>query len=615
MKKQILNKIGIAAIAALLCVTCGDNGLERSPNNDGDVARFLDRVNYTDPCAGGVSVACCNAQPGYPGCTSDPTPSTYTLTVSANPYNGGSVSRNPNYDRYNHGTSVTVTASAYSNYTFTGWSGASSSTGASVTVMMDGNKTLTANFQQQAVTPTTYIVTFNANGGSGTAPAAQTVNAGYSTTLPNKGTLTRTGYDFDGWNTYSDGTGNNYSAGSTYTPTSNITLYAKWTSSRIIDNSLVSGANEAWIAYYIDELGTTEQNFGFVFKANGQVERIEKNNAWTCSGAGTWYVEEDEDFDTYKRVYIITDNDSYRYYYYQFRTGLGKRLSAAATGSIVFIKKTGLWPSCTNTGNPTNPCASGPTAACCAYNSSYPGCTSTPTTYTLTTYASPSGSGSIDRYPTGSSYTSGTQVTLTATPAACQAFSYWSGDASGTSSSTTITMNANKSVTAVFTNSPGSNLLRYPNFSSIGYSEGEIVDDIWRVHAWSNTGYAPTATYSVSAGVLIVAISGSTGYAENVQVVQEAVMLVRSQRYRLTFTARASASRTIDAIIQKNGWNDDVWTDYLSESVSLTTSNNTFTYDFIQSQSVTTARLAFNIGSVNGTVYISNVSLVEVLCE
>jgi hypothetical protein len=199
--------------------------------------------------------------------------------------------------------------------------------------------------------------------------------------LPSGSGLTMTGYTFQGWSIDSYGYGTIYSAGSTYTPSGSVMLYAVWnTSSGTVDNSLVSGANQAWIAYYIDNrvgyYDTTEQNFGFVFKANGQMERIVKNNTWTCSGTGTWYVEGSS---TSKYVYIIADN-SYNYSYNQFSTGLGKRLSAAATGTgwTVFIKKTGTWPSCSNTGNPTNPCDNGPSVACCAYNSSFPGCVSTP---------------------------------------------------------------------------------------------------------------------------------------------------------------------------------------------------------------------------------------------
>ena len=73
-----------------------------------------------------------------------------------------------------------------------------------------------------------YTVTFSANGGSGTVPADQTVSPGSSITLPSGNGLTRSGYTFGGWNTNTSGTGTNYSAGSSYTPPGNITLYAKW---------------------------------------------------------------------------------------------------------------------------------------------------------------------------------------------------------------------------------------------------------------------------------------------------------------------------------------------------------------------------------------------------
>jgi pectate lyase len=70
------------------------------------------------------------------------------------------------------------------------------------------------------------------------------------------------------------------------------------------------------------------------------------------------------------------------------------------------------------------------------------------TQYTLSTNVT--GNGSVSLSPSGGTYDAGTVVTLTATPAADYVFSNWSGDASGTSATTSVTMNANKSVTAVF---------------------------------------------------------------------------------------------------------------------------------------------------------------------
>jgi uncharacterized repeat protein (TIGR02543 family) len=79
----------------------------------------------------------------------------------------------------------------------------------------------------------------------------------------------------------------------------------------------------------------------------------------------------------------------------------------------------------------------------------------TPGPFTLTTTTS--GSGSIARNPNASSYASGTVVTLTATPISGWSFAGWSGAITGTTNPTTVTMDANKSVTATFTQNPTGN--------------------------------------------------------------------------------------------------------------------------------------------------------------
>ena len=71
---------------------------------------------------------------------------TYSLTIAASA--GGSTSPAPGTYSYSLGTSVAVTALPASGATFTGWSGAASGTTNPVSVVMDVNKTLTANFTQ-----------------------------------------------------------------------------------------------------------------------------------------------------------------------------------------------------------------------------------------------------------------------------------------------------------------------------------------------------------------------------------------------------------------------------------------------------------------------------------
>lgn len=69
-------------------------------------------------------------------------------------------------------------------------------------------------------------------------------------------------------------------------------------------------------------------------------------------------------------------------------------------------------------------------------------------TYTLSTSVSPQGAGTVS--PSGGQYDSGATVTLTASPASGYNFDHWSGGASGTTSTITITMNSDKSLTANF---------------------------------------------------------------------------------------------------------------------------------------------------------------------
>src|SRR5512141_1011162 len=70
------------------------------------------------------------------------------------------------------------------------------------------------------------------------------------------------------------------------------------------------------------------------------------------------------------------------------------------------------------------------------------------TKFTLSITAS---HGSVALSPSGATYDSATTVTLTPTPDNGYVFSNWSGALTGTTKPATITMNADKSVTAVFT--------------------------------------------------------------------------------------------------------------------------------------------------------------------
>jgi uncharacterized repeat protein (TIGR02543 family) len=73
-----------------------------------------------------------------------------------------------------------------------------------------------------------YTVTFNANGGIGTVPAAQTVRAASGITLPAGSALINGDRIFGGWGIDASGSSVVYNAGTRYTVTGDIILYAKW---------------------------------------------------------------------------------------------------------------------------------------------------------------------------------------------------------------------------------------------------------------------------------------------------------------------------------------------------------------------------------------------------
>ncbi len=76
---------------------------------------------------------------------------------------------------------------------------------------------------------TSYSVSYDLNGGSGTTPAGTSGNLGQVITVAGAGDITRAGYTFVGWNTVAGGTGQAASLGGSYTvPLGNSTLYAQW---------------------------------------------------------------------------------------------------------------------------------------------------------------------------------------------------------------------------------------------------------------------------------------------------------------------------------------------------------------------------------------------------
>ena len=157
-----------------------------------------------------------------------------TLTFKSGAWSGDAKTLKLSYTNCSGAATVALKDAQWSEYTVE----LTNITG-NIKIKFTGNATSSARFFLDDVVvsttdaPTTYTVTYNKNGAtSGTVPTDDTnYTSGTTVTVKhNSGTLAKTGYTFGGWNTKSDGTGTNYTAGSgTFKITGNTTLYAKWT--------------------------------------------------------------------------------------------------------------------------------------------------------------------------------------------------------------------------------------------------------------------------------------------------------------------------------------------------------------------------------------------------
>jgi len=227
----------------------------------------------------------------------------YTVTFNANGATSGAA---PASQTVYTGISITVPAQGtldYSGKTFGGWNtqsnggGTNYAEGAFYTVR--GNVTLYAKWQSAVQ----YTVTYNANGASGVAPPAQTVEPGTEVTIQGVGNMTYTGKKFDGWNTQANGNGIRYPESSGYTAIANLTLYAQWQDSYTVTFN-ANGAGGTVPAAQMVDSGTVitlpgignMSNLGKTFEgwntnANGSGTDYAEGAAYTVTANATLYAK------------------------------------------------------------------------------------------------------------------------------------------------------------------------------------------------------------------------------------------------------------------------------------------------------------------------------------
>ena len=178
----VTNNASVDAYSAVICkgFTLGA-GMGVTEPDEWELTNFL--PNYYDFAKDGAAVK---------KLVIEPLP-TYTVNVSAEPAEGGTVTANPASGT--EGTEISLTATPNEGYSFLEWQVVTGN----VTVENDKFTLGTENVELKAVfEPITYTVKFDPNGGDGQMDDA-IVNYGDKLTLPDCGFTPPAGMEFDKW--------------------------------------------------------------------------------------------------------------------------------------------------------------------------------------------------------------------------------------------------------------------------------------------------------------------------------------------------------------------------------------------------------------------------------
>ena len=368
----------------------------------------------------------------------------YTLTT--NTVGNGSISLNPPGGTYCEGTVVTVTAIPDAGWQFDGWSGALSGTTNPADITMDANKSVTATFSQLPVEQYTLTVNTVGQGSVTLNPPGGVYDDGTVVTLT---AVPNSGWKFDNWSGDLTGSANP----DTITMNANKTVTANF--SEIGNCTEIVGYNTVF------SLSTTTANrraMPFTMPENGEIcsvtmyhnggsgsmimgvydgeslpdNRLGVTATTPVSGTTGW-----QTIDLTSPAFVASGAKVWLAWLYESNPGMYYE-----SGSPGRASSSDTW-----SGGMPDPFGSSTTAN--YIYSIYANYTpAAPPQYTLTVNIV--GNGSVGLNPPGGTYGAGTVVTLTATPDPGWLFSSWSGDLSGSTNPTTITMTSNKNLTATF---------------------------------------------------------------------------------------------------------------------------------------------------------------------
>ncbi|CAL2094886.1 InlB B-repeat-containing protein [Tenacibaculum sp. 190524A05c] len=365
-------------------------------------------------------------------------PVQYTLTINAS---NGTVSTNPNATggTYDDGTSVELTATPASGYQFDGWSGDATGTTNPLTITMDADKTVTAMFSKIQ-----RRLTINASNGTVSTnpnPTGGTYDDGTSVVLT--AIPATSGYQFDGWSGDATGTTNPL----TIVMDSDKTVTAMFSK---IQRTLTINATNGSVSTNPNPLGGTYDD-GTSVELTATPDAGYQFDGWSGNATGTTNpltIVMDSDktvtamFSKIQRTLTINATNGSvstnpNPVGGTYDDGTSVELTATPDAGYQFDGWSG---NATGTTNPLTIVMDSDKTVTAMFSKIQ---------RTLTLNAT-NGTVSTNPNPTGGTYDDGTSVQLTATPDAGYQFDGWSGDATGTTNPLTITMDADKTVTAIF---------------------------------------------------------------------------------------------------------------------------------------------------------------------
>ena len=368
-------------------------------------------------------------------------PQNYTISVSANPTNGGTVTGGGNYTS---GQSCTVNATAATGYTFTNWTenGNVVSTNANYTFNVTGNRTLVANF-----TANTYTINVSANPtNGGTATGGGTFNYGQNCTVT---ATAATGYTFANWTENGNVVSTN--ASYTFTVNANRTLVAHFTantytinvSAQPTNGGNASGGGTFNYGQSCTVMATAATGYTFTnWTENGNVVSTNANYTFTVNGNRTLVAH----FTANTYTINVSANPANG----GTATG-GGTFNYGQSCTVMATAATGY--TFTNWTENGNVVSTNPNYTFTVNSNRTLVAHFTQNTYTVTVAANPTNGGTVTG---GGTFNYGQNCTVTATAASGYTFINWTDNGSFVSSSAnyTFSVTSNCNLVAHFTENP-----------------------------------------------------------------------------------------------------------------------------------------------------------------